>query len=321
MTNVFLFWSKYDANLDHDYAAWRSRTVFCNPSHTLSLQSHAKFAHTVFLFTYQPIGTRLPENVKVLNADDFFSGEQAFLALQRGHSIAHVSDLVRLRAANKAEGLVIDMDTIIVNKLPELDGYFCTVPARLTSHYAPKWQDSLPPMTVHDNTWDGKAFCNFPLKINKEMSLHITALADTIEHALLDAPLKGTKAWNFIMWTLREISAQLVNVKVFPPLKTGPIPAWLGPGKCYSLESPTRLTGKTVLFGYRLPSIQEILDETFFLQHWFESTYKAVSKQTTPALFWYNIPVDSLIGVLAERTVGPQWKNILPRLSQGNEHL
>lgn len=316
MTNVFLFWSKYDADLDYTYHLWRSRSVSCNPSHTLSLESHAKFEHTVFLLTYQPIETCLPENVTVLDAGNFFSGEQAFLALQRGHSIAHVSDLVRLRAAILADGLVIDMDTIIVNKLPDLDGFFCTVPARLTSHYAPKWQDSLPPMTVHDNTWDGKAFCNFPVKINEEMVSPISALADTIQKTLLDPPRKGTKAWNFIMWTLREISRQLVSVKVFPPIQTGPIPAWLGPGKCYSLESPTRLTGETVLFGYRLPSIQEILNETFFVQHWFESTHKRLAKQTTPAFFWYNIPVDSLIGVLAQQTVGPQWKNILPRLSQ-----
>lgn len=313
--NIHLFWTK-PAQKDTTLANWRQRPITLNPSHILSLQSHAKFGHNVNLYTYQTIANELPNNVTVIDADQYFPELDAWASLGRGHSIAHISDLVRLRAANKHGGLVIDMDSIIVNELPDVDGFFCTIPAKVTGGVAPKWGKANPPFVVHDGTWDGKALSNFPVKINKDMKTPIDQLAQRIEQTLKVLPSTSTKAWNYVMWALKDISRTLPNAPVFPPIKAGPVPAWLGPGQCYSIESPTRLTGTQYAFGYRLPSIQEIFDQSYIVQHFFESAFQSRDQQQTPATFWYDMPPNSLIGLLAKQTVGPKWKTLLPKLGQ-----
>lgn len=309
---VFLFWSKYSSDLDPDFHSWRNREIQLNPSHALSLMAHHRFGHEVSLYSYQPIGNSVPESVTVYDADVIFPADKAFSALTRGHSIAHISDLVRLRSASKQTGLVLDMDGIVVNELPDIDGFFCTMPAKATGGVAPKWGKAHPPFTVHDGSWDGKALSAFPVKVSDATKQQIHQLSERIEQTLAQPPKTDTKAWNFVMWGLKEMSRQFPDHKIFPPIKTCPVPSWLGAGKCYSIEYPTRLNGIEQVFGYALPTIEQIFDQSYIVQHFFESAWQKYDQNQTAASFWYDIPANSLIGLIAQQTVGDKWRTILP---------
>jgi len=324
---VILFWSKYDPAIDTEIGGWQSREISYNPSATLTLQTHLRFGHDVTLYTYQAMPQGISAEVNLRDASEIYPATDAWDALTRGHEIAHISDLVRLRAAAHANGLVADMDSLIVNELPDLDGFFCTIPAKASGGVARKWGKSNPPFLVHDGSWDGKALSNFPTKVGESMKQPILDLADEVQRRLAIVPKKnkydgnGTGSvlmgtdWNFVMHALKDISAELPDTKVLPPIKAGPLPGWLPPRKCFSIESPTRLTGEHSSFGYRVPSIQEILDNSFLVQHYFESAAQKVVQTERHASFWYDIPADSLIGVIAQQTVGDKWRTLLPSLA------
>lgn len=311
---VFVFWSKYNPEVDIDFETWRNRPIKLNPSHALSLQSHAKFGHEVHLYTYQPLDNELPVGVTKYDANIIFTAELAYEALARGHSIAHVSDLVRLRSASETGGLVLDMDGIVINELPDVPGFFCTMPAKATGGVAPKWGKATPPFTVHDGSWDGKALSAFPVKVSDATKQQIHQLSVRIEQTLAQPPKTDTKAWNFVMWALKDMSREHPDHKVFPPIKTCPVPSWLGAGKCYSTESPTRLNGVEQVFGYTLPTIEQIFEESYIVQHFFESAWQNYDQNQTAASFWYDIPADSLLGLIAQQTVGDKWRTMLPLL-------
>jgi hypothetical protein len=313
---IHLFWSKYDSALDTSFETWFTREISLNPSHSLSLQAHIKQGHNIQLYTYQPIPQGLPDQVTVHDADLIYPANLAWAALCRGHSIAHISDLVRLRAASQQTGVVLDMDAIVINELPNVDGFFCTMPAKAEGGVAPKWGTAHPPFTVHDGTWDGKALSAFPIKVNKAMAPHISGLATWIETTLANLPKNNSKAWNYVLWTIKEMSREFPNCKIYPPIKGCPVPSWMPPGKCYSIESPTRLDGLNKIFGYQLPAINEILTESFIVQHFFESAFQKTHQSLTPATFWYEIPANSLIGIIAQQIVGDRWRTILPTLAR-----
>jgi len=129
------------------------------------------------------------------------------------------------------------------------------------------------------------------------------------------------------MWTLKEIARIEKDSKVFKPISCCPIPAWLSSGKCYSLESPSRLNGATELFGYKLPSIDQILNESYIVQHFFESAFKqsksveSIELLTTNLLiknknFWLNVPNDCLVTKEAEKIFGnSNWREVLNKES------
>lgn len=313
---VFLFWTKHDPAIDTDIEAWQDRKIQLNPSHILSLQAHYKFGHEVHLYSYQPIDSYLPPNVTVADARELYPINLAWEALTRGHSVAHISDLVRLRAASTQYGLVLDMDAIVINELPDIDGFFCTMPAKATGGVAPQWGTAHPPFTVHDGSWDGKALSAFPVKVNQDMSPHILDLADRIQDTLAKPPKQDSKAWNYVLWTIKETSRLFPDCKIFPPIKTCPVPSWMPAGKCYSIESPTRLDGTSTVFGYQLPTIDQILTDSYIIQHFFESAFQKTHQHLTPASFWYEIPQDSLIGIVARQTVGDNWRTLLGVLAR-----
>ena len=178
--NIILFWSKFDKETDTSCDKWLNKEITISPLHYLALHSHIEFKHNVYLYTYQKIKSKLPENIIVKDAKEIYSPTFAFSALSRGHSIAHISDLVRLSVSTQIGGLVLDMDGVVVNPLPDLDAFFCTMPAKMTGGFAPKWGKSHPPFTIHDNSWDGKALSAFPIKVNKKISPAIKNLYQKI---------------------------------------------------------------------------------------------------------------------------------------------
>ena len=85
------------------------------------------------------------------------------------------------------------------------------------------------------------------------------------------------KDWNFVMSALNGMVDDNNECVALAPIYSGPIPGWLPEGKCYSIESPTRLDGQHQAFGYQLPSIGKILEESYFVQHYYESAFKGLS--------------------------------------------
>src|SRR5688572_10657969 len=103
-----LFWSSY-SNED-TLKEWMQTKVELFPSHKLSLKSHEKLGNEVHIYSYQNIITPVPENVIWKDASEFYEPKYAYSALQRGHSIAHISDLIRFAAAASNAGAIMDMD-------------------------------------------------------------------------------------------------------------------------------------------------------------------------------------------------------------------
>jgi hypothetical protein len=97
--------------------------------------------------------------------------------------------------------------------------------------------------------------------------------------------------------------------KTFPPISFCPVPAWLSAGKCYSIESPTRLNGTTELFGYPLPKIETILSESYVVQHFMESAFSNSKKLNKN--FWREIQGDCLVAKEARHILGSEWRVIL----------
>ena len=316
--NSVLFWSSFDKEKHTSFAKWREDTAELSPFHSLTLQSHIRNCDSITLLTYQKcLKPQVPEGIEVIDADKIFPAETAFYSLLGGHHIAHISDAVRLLAATCLDSLVIDMDAVLLRPIPELDTFYCSMPAKMTGGFAPKWGKSHPPLTIWDKSWDGKALSAFPVKVGNMNKIEIKRLASKISETLSNPPQKGSKAWNYVMWTLKDMGRKEVNCKVFPPMFSCPLPAWLGKGKCYSLESPSRLNGKNELFGYKLPSIEEIMRESYIVQHFFESAFQDAEIKGLD--FWEEVPVDSLVAKEAESIMGPFWQIDLKALSNKNE--
>jgi len=304
---TILFWTKY--NGEQNESSWRNFEVKISPFHFLSLSSHLKFGNEVYLYSYQKI-SGAPDGVILLDASDLYDSELAFSALERGHSIAHISDLVRIRAAAHCSGMILDMDAVSLREMPETeDSIFSSMPAKLLGAFAPKWGKSKPPMPVHDESWDGKALSSFPVKLCKKTSAPSLKLSNEIELVLQTPPHCGSKSWNFVMWGMKDIARDCKTARCVPPIKFAPIPAWTKPGNCFSIESPTRLDGDNELFGYKLPSIDEIVQESYVVQHFFESAFQNAEEKDV--WFWAMLPYDCLLAMEAEHILGDNWREIL----------
>ena len=303
--SVVCFWSKYEGQTNVN--DWLYNEIELNDFHKFSLLSQLKYNKDVFLYSYQKI-KNVPEGINVEWAGKIFNENLAFRALKLGHSIAHISDIVRIRASSVLNGVITDMDMVALRPLPEQDSFFTTIPAKVTGAMAIQFKDNHPPFNINDNSWDGKALSNFPTKVGKNMAYDFLKLANKIERQLTKPPVKSTKAWNYIMWSLKQIANSYVASVVYPPLNFGPIPAWKGPNKCYSLDYPTKFDGKTELFGYKLPSIDQILNESYYVAHYFESAFKGSGKYEN---IWDNIKGGSLLHAELEHVLGQQWREVL----------
>ena len=315
MNNIFLFWSTYKVSESVD--EWRNRKMELSDLHFLSLFSNNISGDNIFLYTYQNIKksnfNAIYENIKLIDADVVFPYQDAFKSLTMGHSIAHISDLIRISEASAKGGIVLDMDGVRINPFPDKSSWLASGPAKLTGGFAPKWGDAHPPITINNNSWDGKALSIFPCKINKRISSIGFKLTNKIKDSLYSAPKNDSRAWNYVMWALKEIPLIYKDIHVYPPISFGPLPAWLGSGKCYSLEYPHRLDGKTELFGYTLPDINNIFLKTYIVQHFFESAFK---KAKINIDLWGKIEHGCLLSLEAEKILGRNWRNKLISLKE-----
>jgi len=314
--NVNLFWSSYDSNEHTTYEEWINSKAKLSPFHALTLLSQSKQNNNVNLWTYQSINEKsLPSGIKVRNANEIVQGEEMFNALKRGHSIAHVSDLVRIVASWNCNGIIIDMDATLLKQYPNDKGFFSTMFAKKTGGLVPKWKENNPAFVIHDNSWDGKALSMFPSKVSENSKELFLDLANEIYEALSKPLVKNKKFWNFVMWRLKYIAKCDTTSKVYQPIYFCPIPGWLPSGKCYSIESPTRLNETpTYVFGQELPSISRILNESYVCQHFFDSVFRSVIIKQDP-LYWYKIKDGSLLSEEARKIAGENWRFELTQIA------
>jgi hypothetical protein len=324
---IVLFWSTYDKNVDTDYDTWINKKINISAFHLLSLLSHTRLDNNTTLYTYQEFNKgQVPKGIKIKDANNIFCSKQAYKSLSIGHSIAHISDVVRLKVAADIRGIVMDMDAVVLRSLPEQDSWFASMPAKLSGGVAPKWSTSHPPLHINDNSWDGKALFNFPFKSDSCIKYDIYRLSDKIIKTLKEQPKKNSKAWNYVIWGVKKLISVNKKSKVFKPINFHPLPAWLPKGSCYSLESPTRLDGKTKLFGHTLPSIDEILKRSYVVHHFFESAAHnqggyGVTSETNKdnTSFFKRLPDDCLLANEAKFVIGSQWREVLTKREKNNK--
>lgn len=305
-----LFWSTFNPSEDYSLKIWENKELKFSPFHKLTLQSHIKHNNEVYLYTYQYKNAKVPKGIIVKDANDVFPIEVMYTALHRGHSIAIVSDAVRLKVASEVNGIVLDMDAVVLKPFPKTYGnFFSSMPAKMTGGFAPKWGKAHPPLTIHDNSWDGKALSCFPLKVGPSIKNDIYKLSNHIFFVLKQEPKKGSKAWNFILWSVKKLINKDKSATVYQPIYNCPVPSWLMKGKCYTLEYPTRLDGKTQLFGYTLPKAETILEKSYIVQHFFESAFSKSSMSEDN--FWHTINENCFLAKEAEHILGNNWKKKL----------
>jgi hypothetical protein len=117
--HINLFWSEPLKDQD-SLQDWLSTDITTSYFHELSMASYKKYKHPeheISLYTYQNIVNEIPDCITIKDASQYYPAEKAYEALSKGHSIAHISDLVRFRASLENDGLILDMDAVIVNPL------------------------------------------------------------------------------------------------------------------------------------------------------------------------------------------------------------
>tara|TARA_R110000772_G_scaffold13035_4_gene38974 strand:- start:2805 stop:3758 length:954 start_codon:yes stop_codon:yes gene_type:complete len=308
-----LFWSTYAPG--ESLEEFRSKRLMLSPAHTLSILSHHENGSEAVIYTYQDFkGKVLPSGIEYADANDLFPVEEAFSSLERGHSIAHVSDIVRMTASINNLGVILDMDVVILKPLPNLDSFYSTMPAKRTGGVAIQWGKAHPPIKIHDESWDGKAMCGFPLKVASHTSSQFLDLVNKIKDSLSKPPRKSSKGWNYVLWTVKDIIKTDLTGKVFQPMANIPVATWMGAGKCYSLESPSRLDGVTKVFGHLMPTKESIMKESYMVSHFFESAFS--KSNSVEDSFWHNVPEGCL---LADEALficgGENWSDILTELT------
>lgn len=308
--NVHLFWSRYGVN-DWDLNSWRSKTARLSPFHLLPLLSQAKKKNNVTLWSYQSkFSYPIPDGITIRDADDIFPAELALKALKAGHSIAHISDLVRLMACSETDGIMIDMDAVLLRQYPKVKGFLSSGYAKKTGGMAIKWGKKRPPMKIHDGSWDGKALSMFPAKAHTGISQDFKDIAVLIADKLGSPPGNGSQGWNYVMWEMKKIYDKDPASKIFPPISFCPVIGWLGKGSCYSIQVPTKFDGKTTVFGNKFPSLGQILKESYVVQHFFESAFKGGAIFSNHN-FWANIHELCLVAYEAKKVLGSNWRKIL----------
>ena len=294
MAKIIMYWSNIPAKSGYTTVdEWRNAELQFSPHHDLVFKSHERLGNDVEIWTHQKVSEFNYSGITIRDAGEIMSHDTCFDGLSWGHSIAFIADTVRVKRASEVLGIVLDMDSVCLRTFPEHDSWFSTMPAKITSSMAPKWGPKKPPMTVHDGSWDGKALTAFPIKIGSTTQKEMSALADSIHEKFKTKPKGGSDEWNSILWTVKKIANNDTTAKVFKPIYMSPLPAWLPVGKCYSLESPTRLDGVTEIFGYPLPSIEDIMSKSFIVAHFFESAFQNADQ--IEADKWGSIPDGSLL--------------------------
>lgn len=299
---IILFWSNPPKGSIGD---WKNSEAVFTAHHALPFLSHKRVGHKVVLLSYQKI-RYVPEHIEVVDADTVIPIGIAYKAIKNGYNIAHVSDLLRFVYWFNNSGIITDCDVVALKKFPKFP-FYSSYPAKKSGGVAPKWGKNNPPLYVKGGKWDGKANMGFPMRPSREMTKEMSKYINKIIYKF-DRPSnkllgKAKRDENWIMDIAKELNRKDLNADTFEPLYFCPYPYW-SKEKCSTLVNRE---GQE-LFGYRLPTHEEILKNSYGVSHWFESAF--IENETTVG-HWEKVPSDSLVAKEAELICGKDWRSIL----------
>lgn len=247
-----------------------------------SLRS-AAIHHTVWLWCYQPFAN-LPATVITKDANELLSYVEFENALNdmsgmrstvfthkrkrketRGRHVAHLSDLVRVRILRRFGGWWLDMDTIVLRRLPTaLPYYFSTIPEKDGSQMVKNggmWAGHNPDFPQ----WHGRdSFQNTPIYIKHVEDPLIIELDIKLTDLVLN---KHALPW---LQVIRDMESIIVfkglQRYVFPPIWFCPYPFWTMDA-CKPLDFVTHAAHASLL-----PSVNTVLQRSYAVQTFFMSS-------------------------------------------------
>ena len=239
------------------------------PSYALlGLESAVAKFDTVYLWQYDDV-PNAPAGAVKRNAANLLSAVERDALLAKHVTIAHVSDVVRFRAAALEGGWVIDADNLWLCA-PPTGFVFSTRWAKRTGGVAPssaKWQ-AMAKAFAKDG-WDGGDSINTPFSVlpKTAFAADLLSLVDAFvtrqAHGSPWSQPPSTSQWNFFMWGVRDLIVKHgLGVHVRPPIEYGVSPYWHGftdtilRDGFFDQPSTQRLK-----FGVQLPSTTEIFSE------------------------------------------------------------
>jgi hypothetical protein len=243
-----------------------------------SLRS-AAIHHTVWLWCYQSF-SNLPVSVVVKDANELLSfdmfrdtlnrGSTEFdrkrKVVEKGRHVAHLSDLLRVRVLRRFGGWWLDMDTIVLKRLPTaLPYYFSTIAEKQKNDRRAVTNGNMwaghNPACPH---WDGKgSFQNTPIYI-KQPEDPLTIEWDS---KLTELVLKPC----LLPWLeiIRQMETSVVSMGlqrfVCPPINFCPYPFW-------SMDARTPLDFSHTTYATGLPSFDTVVQHSFTIQTFFMSS-------------------------------------------------
>jgi hypothetical protein len=189
--------------------------------------------------------------------------------------MAHISDIVRLRAVVHRGGYVVDLDNIFLRR-PPFSTAFTTLWAKKTGGVAPTLPHSKRWCRNRDDTlWDGRGHINFPFSLNltthAELANTINAMVTTVIAQIhggsaFQTPRPSCDEWNIFMWALRDIVLADVSMDrfVWSPLYFGAVPFWRGQAKKLLVGGFYESTDDArTQFGVCLPTSAQILSLSY----------------------------------------------------------
>ena len=187
--------------------------------------------------------------------------------LESNVTVAHVSDVVRFRAAALLGGWVVDCDCIWLRTPPADRTVFATLFAKKTSNMAPKLEEESRAF-AKDCMPDGRGLTNTPIALvpGTAAALAIEKLVDEfVEERRGGAPWAvppTTKEWNVLMHGIKKLVLELgLGGCVRAPIEYGAALSWGGFQD--TLMRDHYFDEPVTKFGVRLPSAAEILDQAY----------------------------------------------------------
>ena len=239
------------------------------PSHCeIGLISATNHFSVVKLWAYGEIQgpIRTHTRIQVCDANEVLPLGAAKRLLEMGASIAHVSDFVRILAAGKTRGWIIDCDNIWIRNPPSQSGHvFATLAPYITGAYRkpPEFWQQCGFQEGKEGYWDGKGLINFPclFEPHKPYSVDFVVWVNQkVQHHQSRPWPHGKTSWNMVMWAMRDLVLKhKLQADVHPWWHFSPTPAMPGQrlrllSNWFDKKAPDRTR-----FGITYPSTDRIM--------------------------------------------------------------
>ena len=225
------------------------------------------------------------KRIELCDANDLLPFADAKRLMAMGASIAHVSDFVRIMAAGRVRGWIIDCDNIWIRNPPSQSKHaFATLGPYVTGTYAKKatfWQE-MNFQVGKEGYWDGKGLINFPclFEPGEPYALDFVAWAeDKVKlHQQHQWP-KGKKSWNMVMFAMRDLIVQHgMQADVHPWWHFSPTPAMSGQRMKLLSDWFDKPAPDRTRYGVTYPSTTRILRLSYCVSVFCNSTSSTFNK-------------------------------------------